>query len=285
VLKIRNQELRFGERTYIMGVVNVTPDSFSGDGVLDVKEAVRLALNLIEEGADLIDIGGQSTRPGYTPITEEEELSRVLRVVTAVRQSTDTIISIDTFSPIVFERAFAAGADMVNSVWGLRKGLLASIEKTKCPVVIMHNKDVPEYPSGVVEEVCESLRDEANLALGAGVTREQIILDPGIGFGKTADQNLVILSELDRITGLGFPTLLGTSRKSTIGKLTGRPAEERVFGTAASVALGINAGVDIVRVHDVAAMVDVVKVADAIKRNWRPAAWGCESGKQEKCRT
>jgi dihydropteroate synthase len=273
VLKIRNKKLRFGERTFVMGVVNVTPDSFSGDGVLDVKAAVRLAIRHIEQGADLIDIGGQSTRPGHTPITEEEELSRILPVLSAIRQASDVIISVDTFSPRVFEQAHVVGADIANSIWGFEKGLLARIEAVKSPVILMHNKEIAEYPGGVVEEVCDYLRSAAAQALRAGLSREQIVLDPGIGFGKTADHNLEILRQFSRITQLGFPTLLGTSRKSTIGKLTGRPPEERMFGTAASVALAIQSGVDIVRVHDVAEMVDVVRVADAVTRKWRPSDW------------
>jgi dihydropteroate synthase len=280
VLKIRNKELRFGERTFVMGVVNVTPDSFSGDGVLDVKDAVNLALRHIEEGADLIDIGGQSTRPGHTPISEEEELARVLPVLKAIRQASDVIISIDTFSPLVFQQARAMGADIANSIWGFEKGLLDSVEATKCPVIIMHNKEVAEYPDGVLEEVCDYLQSEATLAIKAGLSREQIVLDPGIGFGKTADHNLEILGQLSRITQIGFPTLLGTSRKSTIGKLTGRLPEERTYGTAASIAMAIQSRIDIVRVHDVAEMIDVVHVADAVTRKWRPANW--ESERQEK---
>src|SRR5271170_761799 len=157
VLRIRNKELRFGERTFIMGVVNVTPDSFSGDGVLDVKEAVDLALRHVEEGADLIDIGGQSTRPGHIPISEEEELLRILPVLTACRKASDVLISIDTFNPRVYLEARAAGADIVNSVWGFQKGLLAGLKKEKCPIVIMHNKDAAEYPDGLMNELCDYL--------------------------------------------------------------------------------------------------------------------------------
>jgi len=279
VLRIRNKELRFGERTFIMGVVNVTPDSFSGDGVLDVREAVNLALRHVEEGADLVDIGGQSTRPGYTAITEEEELSRVLPVLTGVRKVSDVIISIDTFSARVFREARAAGADLVNSIWGFQKDLLDGLKTDECPVVIMHNKDVAEYPNGLMDELCHYLRAQAKKALDAGLSKEQIVLDPGIGFGKTADHNLTILKEFGQIIELGYPTLIGTSRKSTIGKLTGRTPDKRIYGTAASVALAIQAGVDIVRVHDVAEMLDVVRVADAITRNWRPHDW--ETTRQE----
>ena len=263
-----------------MGVVNVTPDSFSGDGVLDVKEAVDLALRHVKEGADLIDIGGQSTRPGHTPISDDEELARVLPVLTAVRKAVDALISIDTFSPRVYLEARAAGADIVNSVWGFQKGLLEGFKKEKCPIVIMHNQDVAEYPDGLMNELCRYLRSEAEKALGLGLSKDQIVLDPGIGFGKTADHNLTILREFRQIKELGFPTLIGTSRKSTIGKLTGREPDKRIYGTAASVALAIQTGVDIVRVHDVAEMLDVVRVADAVTRNWRPSDW--ENMRQER---
>jgi len=273
VLKIRDKKLRFGERTFVMGVLNVTPDSFSGDGVLDVQNAVQLALRHIEKGADLIDIGGQSTRPGYAPIAEEEELRRILPVIAGLRRVSDVIISVDTFSPAVFKRARQAGGDILNSNWGLEKGILACVQEENCPVIIMHNKTKAEYPAGVMEEVCAYLESAAEQALNAGLAKEQVIIDPGIGFGKTAEDNLTVLANLKQLTEIGFPTLLGTSRKSTIGKLTGRPPEERVFGTAATIALGIQAGIDIVRVHDVGEIIDTVRVADAVIRNWRPSNW------------
>jgi dihydropteroate synthase len=273
VLKIRDKKLRFGERTFIMGVLNVTPDSFSGDGILDVQGAVQQALRHIEKGADLIDIGGQSTRPGYAPVAEEEELRRILPVIAGLRKVSDVIISVDTFSPAVFKRARQAGGDILNSNWGLEKGILACVQEEHCPVIIMHNKTKAEYPDGVMEEVCAYLKLAAEQALDAGLAKEQVIIDPGIGFGKTAEDNLTILANLRRLTEIGFPTLLGTSRKSTIGKLTGRPPEERVFGTAATMALGIQAGIDIVRVHDVSEIIDTVRVADAVIRKWRPSNW------------
>jgi dihydropteroate synthase len=273
VLKIRDKKLRFGERTFIMGVLNVTPDSFSGDGILDVQSAVQQALRHIEQGADLIDIGGQSTRPGYAPVAEEEELRRILPVIAGLRKVSDVIISVDTFSPAVFKRARQAGGDILNSNWGLEKGILACVQEEHCPIIIMHNKAKAEYSDGVMEEVCAYLELAAEQALDAGLAKDQVIIDPGIGFGKTAEDNLTILANLRRLTEIGFPTLLGTSRKSTIGKLTGRPPEERVFGTAATMALGIQAGIDIVRVHDVSEIIDTVRVADAVIRKWRPSNW------------
>jgi len=277
-----------------MAILNVTPDSFSGDGVLAVDKAVTQALQQIRLGADLIDIGGQSTRPGHVPIAEEEEAQRILPVIEKLRSYTDTIISIDTYSPTVLQAALSAGGDLLNSIWGLEKGLLGAVAEHKCPVVIMHNKTVAEYgdsssssssssssfasgsssASPVAAEVCAYLKSAAQGALACGLLPAQVILDPGIGFGKTADHNLEMLANLKQLTALGFPTLLGSSRKSTIGKLTGKPAHERIFGTAATVALGIESGIDIVRVHDVAEILDVVKVSDAIVRGWRPVGWG-----------
>ena len=274
-LNIRNQSLNFGTRTFVMAILNVTPDSFSGDGVLAVDKAVAQALEQIRLGADLIDIGGQSTRPGHVPIGAEEECQRILPVIEKLRAHSDIVISLDTYNPAVLKAALAAGGDLLNSVWGLEKGLREAVDEHKCPVVIMHNKSKAEYVSGaeVANEVCAYLKSAAEEALACGLLPSQIILDPGIGFGKTAEHNLEMLANLKQLTALGFPTLLGSSRKSTIGKLTGREANQRVFGTAATVALGIEAGIDIVRVHDVAEILDVVKVSDAIVRGWRPDNW------------
>jgi dihydropteroate synthase len=272
-LHIRNHELVFGRQTFIMGVINVTPDSFSQDGLLETKDAVSLALEKIKQGAQIIDIGGQSTRPGYEAIDEETEISRIIPVIKALRQVSDVIISVDTFSAKVAAQAIAAGADIINSICGLTDELLALIKDKPVPIVIMHNKSEAIYPNGVVNEVTSVLAEYAERALAAGLAKEQIILDPGIGFGKTADHNIEIISQFAQIGALGFSTLIGTSRKSTIGKLTEQPVEARVFGTAATIAFAIAQGVDIVRVHDVQEIADVVKVSDALVRNWRPANW------------
>ncbi len=191
-----------------------------------------------------------------------------------MRQASDIIISVDTFSPVVLKQAISAGADILNSIWGLTDDLLAVLKENPVPVVIMHNKSEAKYPEGVAQEVANYLATgAASKALSCGLAHEQIILDPGIGFGKTADDNIEVLSEFEKITRLGFPTLVGSSRKSTIGKLTGKSVNERTFGTAAAVALAIAHGVDIVRVHDIEEMLDVVKVSDALVRRWRPANW------------
>lgn len=296
ILKVRDKELHFGTRTFLMGVVNVSPDSFSGDGCRSIESAVELALQHVANGADIVDIGGQSTRPagftglpGYTPVTEQMELERVLPVISGVRKSSDVIISVDTFSPFVLEKSLHAGADILNSIWGLDErasgaklpessemSLIEMAVKYRCPVIIMHNrmhKNLPEYPAGVVSEVREYLLKSAQRAIQSGISEDAIILDPGIGFGKTPAQSLELLGNLQEVTKLGFPTLLGASRKSVIGKITSKAVGERAYGTAAIVALGVCAGVDIMRVHDVVQMSDCIKVADAMVRGWRPDDW------------
>ena len=273
-LEIRDVRLVWGERTYLMGIVNATPDSFSGDGKPHSEDAIAHALELRAAGADLLDIGAESTRPGHEPIDREEELRRLIPVVQAVRErAPGAAISIDTSKADVFRAAVRAGGDMLNSIWGLDDALLAAVVECDVPVAIMHNKRVAIYEGDVVDEVLRYLDDQAQQAVRAGVRPERVILDPGIGFGKLPEHNLAVLGALGRVVGLGFPTLLGTSRKSTIGKLTSKPAEQRAFGTAATIALAVAAGIDIVRVHDVAEMRDVVAVADAIVRGWRPEAW------------
>ena len=266
-LELRGARFEWGARTYVMGILNVTPDSFSGDGHPHVHEAVAHGCAQIAAGADILDIGGESTRPGHTPIDVAEELRRAVPVVREMRTRVpDAVISIDTFKPAVFSAAHDAGADVLNSVWGLDDELLALAVERSVPVVIMHNKRVAIYERDVVDEVLAYLDVQAARAIAAGVPHGSAIVDPGIGFGKTPEHNLALLAALDRLTALGHPTLLGTSRKSTIGKLTGRAPNDRAFGTAATVALGIAAKIDIVRVHDVAEMRDVALVADAIVR-------------------
>jgi dihydropteroate synthase len=273
-LRIRERRLPWGERTYVMGIVNVTPDSFSGDGVPDAQDAIAHALAQLERHADILDIGAESTRPGYVPVDESTELARLIPVVESVRaRSPGAIISVDTYKPSVLRAARAAGADMLNSVWGLPDALLEAAAETDVPVVIMHNKTQALYEGKVMDEVLRFLDEAARRAVSAGIRAEHVILDPGIGFGKTPDHNIEVLRDLSRLTALGFPTLLGTSRKSTIGKLTGKPPLQRIAGTTATTALAIAAGIDVVRVHDVGEAVDAVRVADAIVRDWRPQTW------------
>ncbi len=283
-MQIGNRTFVWGERTYIMGIINVTPDSFSGDGLAgDVERAVAQAIRFVEEGADILDIGGESTRPGSQPISEEEELSRVMPVLKRLVKEVDVPISIDTYKARVAREAIEAGASMVNDVWGLRMDpdMAKVVAEYNVPVVVMHNRSNPknavqearlggryvgiEYKD-LMADIVRELEYSIGLALEAGVDFEKIIVDPGIGFGKTVEQNLEILRRLGEIKVLGRPILLGTSRKSVIGYVLNLPPNERVEGTAATVALGIAAGADIVRVHDVKEMARVAKMADAIVR-------------------
>jgi dihydropteroate synthase len=283
-MQIGKKTFVWGERTYIMGIINVTPDSFSGDGLAgNVEEAVAQAIRFVEEGADILDIGGESTRPGSQPISEEEELSRVMPVLRRLVKEVDVPISIDTYKARVAREAIEAGASMVNDVWGLRMDpdMAKVVAEYNVPVVVMHNRSNPknavqearlggryvgvEYQD-LMADIVRELEYSIGLALDAGVDFEKIIVDPGIGFGKTVEQNLEILRRLGELKVLGRPILLGTSRKSVIGYVLNLPPNERVEGTAATVALGIAAGADIVRVHDVKAMARVAKMADAIVR-------------------
>ena len=273
-LRVRGRELPWGVRTYLMGIVNVTPDSFSGDGVLSSGDAIAHALAQHERSSDLLDIGAESTRPGHVPVDEATERSRLIPVVQGVRRTLpEAIISADTYKADVFRAAHAAGADMLNCVWGLPDALLDAAAECKVPIVIMHNKREVKYDGPVMDEVLRFLDEAAKRAMRAGIPAEHVILDPGIGFGKTPDHNIEVLRELHRLVQLGFPTLIGTSRKSTIGKLTGKKPPMRTHGTSATTALAIAAGIDIVRVHDVDEARDAISVSDAIVRDWRPAGW------------
>lgn len=267
-LVVRNYAFEWGARTHIMGIVNVTPDSFSGDGIYaDVDAAVRRAIDFAQAGADFIDIGGESTRPGHESVSENEELRRVIPVVAAIRRAVDLPISIDTFKPVVAVEALSAGADIINCVWGAIPGIVELAARSGAGLVVMHNRVNAEYDGDCVTEVIGSLELATRYARESGVAPEKIIVDPGIGFGKTPDHNVQIIGRLGEfVRRLPYPLLVGVSRKSFIGKITGLPVEERAFGTAAVCALSIAAGADIVRVHDVAEMRSVVDVADAICR-------------------
>jgi dihydropteroate synthase len=253
-----------------MGILNITPDSFSGDGLLakGVAAAVAQARAMVEEGADLLDIGGESTRPGHPPVDEDEELRRVIPVVRAVRVALPGIpLTIDTTKPTVAGAALDAGADAINDVWGVdpERGLSRLAASRKVPIVLMHNRAEPRY-TDLVGDVVADLRRAVEAALAAGVDESNVLVDPGIGFGKTADQNLELLRRLHEVRALGRPILLGTSRKSTLGKVLDLPPSERLEATLVTTALGIAAGVDIVRVHDVAANMRAARMADAIVR-------------------
>ena len=271
---IHGRSFTWGARTYVMGILNVTPDSFSGDGLAgDVKGAITRAKAFENDGADILDVGGESTRPGAKPVGAEEELQRILPVVKAMAKATTLPVSIDTHKSQIASAAVTAGAAVINDIWGLKHDAhMAEVAaKTGAILVIMHNQHGTDYDD-LVQDMVESLARSIDTARRAGVPREHIIIDPGFGFGKTPQQNLEILRHLGEFKTLGHPLLIGTSRKSTIGLVLDLPVEERLEGTAATVAIAIAKGADIVRVHDVKAMARVAKMADAIIRGWKEPA-------------
>jgi len=287
-LQINNHTFNWGSRTYVMGILNVTPDSFSGDGLMShgdmIEQALRQAEHFLKHGADILDVGGESTRPGSQLVSTEDELKRVAPVIEALsKHFPETIISIDTYKARVAEEAFKAGAHVLNDVWGLRAdpalGGVAARHNT--PVILMHNRSNPasvevreqlgnayigsEYEN-LIEDVKRELLVSVELAKKAGIEDGHIILDPGIGFGKTREHNLELINRLDEIRALGYPVLLGPSRKSFIGFTLDLPPDQRVEGTAATIAVGITRGADIIRVHDVKEMARVARMTDAIVR-------------------
>jgi dihydropteroate synthase len=275
----------WGQRTFIMGIINVTPDSFSGDGVGgDVQAAVRQARRFVAAGADILDIGGESTRPGARPVSARTEIRRVVPAIRAIAQALPrTPISVDTWKAEVAQAALAAGAHLVNDVWGLQRdpAMAAVVAQAGCPVVVMHNRTAPPARDEVgghyrdvayedlMADIIAGLRASIARARAAGIPEERIIVDPGLGFGKTAEQNLEVMRRLREVRSLGRPVLVGPSRKSTIGRVLGLPPEKRQEGTAALVTLAIAGGADIVRVHDVRQMVRVVRMTDAVVYGWR----------------
>jgi dihydropteroate synthase len=268
--RIGAREFRWGSRTYVMGIVNVTPDSFSGDGVMDLQAAVAQARQMEQDGADLIDVGGESTRPetwAGPGLSEADELARVIPVVEAVAAAVEVPVSVDTYKASVAARAVTAGAALVNDVWGLRRDrdMASTVARAGVPVVLMHNQPGGGYGE-LMHDIGDSLRESADLARAAGIGENDIIVDPGIGFGKTRAENLQILRRLPELRRLGYPVLVGPSRKSFIGKTLDLPVDQRLEGTAAAVAIAIANGADLVRVHDVKAMVRVARMADAIVR-------------------
>ncbi|ADL67951.1 dihydropteroate synthase [Thermoanaerobacterium thermosaccharolyticum] len=267
LLKVRDKEIEIGKRTYIMGILNMTPDSFSDGGKYNTLEkGMERALKMIEDGADIIDVGGESSRPGYKPVTAEEELRRINDIVKKL-QEVNTIVSVDTMKSKVAEESLKNGAHIINDIWGLQRDpdMAKVVADYGAGVVIMHNKDVAEYDD-LLKDVISFLEKSIDIALKAGIKEENIMIDPGIGFGKTLEHNLTLMKRLDELKVLGFPILLGTSRKSMIGHVLKLDVNERVEGTAATVAIGISKGADIVRVHDVKEMARVAKMTDAMVR-------------------
>jgi dihydropteroate synthase len=296
-LTIKGHTLKWGARTYIMGILNLTPDSFSGDSLLqkeaspdefqiDLKTILKKASDFVENGADILDVGGESTRPGAEPVSAEEEMKRVLPVITYLATNMDVIISIDTYKAGVAEAAILQGAHLVNDVWGLHAdpALAGVAAKHHTPVILMHNRsswanaEIKEKLGGryigipydnLVEDVKRELMESVTIAQSAGISDDHIIVDPGIGFGKTVEQNLELVDRLDEIRALGYPVLLGPSRKSFIGYTLNLPPDQRLEGTAAAVSIGIARGADIVRIHDVPFISRVVRMTDAIVRSGR----------------
>jgi dihydropteroate synthase len=287
-LKIGSHIFHWGSRTFVMGILNITPDSFSGDGIIAKGDTVRAALEqsrqFLADGADILDVGGESTRPGSQAVTADEEIERVIPVIEAIAaEFPDKLISIDTYKANVAEAAFKAGARILNDVWALRAdpGLASVAASFGVPVILMHNRSNPAsvevreqlgnaYIGSAYEDLMEDVKREllvsVDLALKAGVEESRIILDPGIGFGKTREHNLELINRLDEVRALGYPVLLGPSRKSFIGFTLDLPPDQRVEGTAAAVAVGIARGADLIRVHDVKEMARVAKMTDAIVR-------------------
>jgi dihydropteroate synthase len=291
---INQHQLVWGSQTYIMGILNLTPDSFSGDGLLmkdtesgdyklDIDSILQKARDFIDEGADILDVGGESTRPGAPLVDSNEEMQRVIPVIRKLAAEFNVIISIDTYKAKVAEAAIEAGAHMVNDVWGFHADpdLAGVVSKYHVPVILMHNRsswanaEVKERLGGryvgipyenLVEDVKKELLESVNIAQSSGIEDDLIILDPGIGFGKSVEQNLELVDRLAEIRVLGYPILLGPSRKSFIGYTLNLPPDQRLEGTAAAVAIGIARGADIIRVHDVQFMSRVVRMADAIIR-------------------
>ena len=293
-LTINGTTLEWGSRTYIMGILNLTPDSFSGDGLLNIESTpeefqidldliLDKARNFVENGADILDVGGESTRPGAQLVSADVEMKRVIPVIAMLAAKLDVIISIDTYKSNVAEAAIQQGAHMVNDVWGLHAdpALAGVAAKHHIPIILMHNRsswanaEIKERLGGryvgipydnLVEDVKRELMESVAIALSAGIIDDHIIIDPGIGFGKSVEQNLELVDRLDEIRALDYPVLFGPSRKSFIGYTLNLPPDQRLEGTAASVAIGIVRGVDIVRVHDVSFMSRVVRMTDAIVR-------------------
>lgn len=267
----RGKTLELGSQTLIMGILNVTPDSFSDGGMfLNPSYALTQAERMVDQGADLIDVGGESTRPGHLGIGAEEEWERLKPVILELLKSCSVPISVDTQKSEVAEKALEAGVHMINDIWGLQKDPMMAkvIAQYKAPVVLMHNKDNTEY-NNLMGEVMEYLSHSIDIALDNGISQEHIIVDPGIGFGKTPDQNMEVLSRLEELKILGFPILLGVSRKSVIGRTLNLPVEQRLEPTIALGTLGVAAGVDILRVHDVLENKKATLMVDQIIRRKR----------------
>ena len=263
---IRGRNFDTEKKCYIMGILNVTPDSFSDGGKWDsLDKALYHAEEMIGEGADIIDVGGESTRPGYTKVADEEEISRVVPVIEAIRERFDVPVSVDTYKASVAKAALSAGADMINDIWGFRADpeMAKIVAASGAPCVLMHNREEAVYHD-LIGEMVTDLRESVGIALDAGVDPLHIILDPGVGFGKTYEHNLTVMNHLEEFIKMGFPVLLGTSRKSVIGLTLDLPKDERLEGTLATTVIGVMKGCSFVRVHDVKENKRVIQMSEAI---------------------
>lgn len=267
-ITIGNKVFALGKETYVMGILNVTPDSFSDGGRFNsIEKAIEQAKIMVQEGATIIDIGGESTRPNHRVINEEDEIKRVIPIIKALKKVIDVPISIDTYKGRVAEEAIKAGASFINDVWGFKKDpYMAEVAANyQVPCCLMHNRENKEYEN-FMEEVIRDLKESIEIALRAGVKKENIILDPGVGFAKDLEQNIMVVNELHKITAMGYPVILATSRKSMIGLSLDLPVGERVEGTIATTVIGIMKGCDFVRVHDVLQNKRAAKMTDIILR-------------------
>lgn len=265
-MRIGNRNFDTDKHTYIMGILNVTPDSFSDGGKWNEEDAaLKHAQEMIAEGADIIDIGGESTRPGYTLLSDEEEIARVVPVIRAVKRCFDVPVSVDTYKSRVARAALEAGADLVNDIWGLKydKELAGVIAEYQAPCCLMHNRKEADYQN-FMDDMLQDLRETISIAKTAGIKDENIILDPGVGFGKTYENNLEAINRLECMHELGYPILLGTSRKSVIGLTLDLPASERLEGTLATTVMGVMKKAAFVRVHDIRANARIIKMTEAI---------------------
>lgn len=259
-------EINFKNKTLVMGILNVTPDSFSDGGKYnEVEQAMIHARQMAADGADIIDVGGESTRPGYIQISDDEEIGRIVPIIKALRQQVDVLISVDTYKSRVAEAAIAAGAHIINDIWGAKydSAIAGVAAKWDVPIILMHNRNEASYLD-FQEDMMQDLAESVQISLAAGVRKENIWLDPGVGFAKSVAQNLEAMQMIGRMAELGYPVLLGTSRKSFIGKILDVPVDERLEGSLATVCYGINQGCHIVRVHDVKETVRVVRMMDAL---------------------
>ena len=266
-MKIGNREFDLMNNCYIMGILNVTPDSFSDGGKYnDMDRALRHVEEMMEEGMDILDIGGESTRPGYTLLSDEEEIHRVVPVIEKVKTEFNIPISLDTYKSAVAKAGLQAGADLINEIWGLKydENMAGVIADFQVPCCLMHNRNEAVY-ADYMEDVLKDLKETLDIAEKAGISKEKIILDPGVGFGKTYEQNVEIIAKLDRLQELGYPVLLGTSRKSVIGLTLNLPTDQRVEGTLATSVVGVLKGCSIIRVHDIKENFRAVKMAMKIK--------------------